>query len=84
MPNGGVAIVQNNIIEKGANAQNMWTIHYGGEATPNPGSNLLVTNNTIVNDKSGGGLVANQSGMPVVVSNNGLFGYGATPSTAWP
>ncbi len=84
LPNGGVAVVQNNIIEKGANAQNMWTIHYGGEATPNAGSNLLVTNNTIVNDKSGGGLIANQSGQPVVVSNNSLFGYGAAPVNSVP
>ena len=79
LPDGGVGIVQNNIIQKSANAQNMWTIHYGGENPAPAGSSLLVTNNTIINDKTGGGLVANQSGMPVTVSSNKLFGYGATP-----
>ena len=32
LPNGGINMIQNNIIQKGALSQNSSTIHYGGEA----------------------------------------------------
>ena len=37
LPNGGVGVVTNNIIEKGVNAENYTTIHYAGESVPYAG-----------------------------------------------
>jgi hypothetical protein len=51
IPNGGVAVVQNNIIEKGPDASNDYAIHYGGEIQYAYAQNSLeVTGNTIIND----------------------------------
>ncbi len=51
IPNGGVAVVESNIIEKGPDASNDYAIHYGGETQYSYAQNSLqVTGNTIIND----------------------------------
>ena len=51
LPNGGVAVIRNNIIEKGPNAANVAMIHYGGEFQFKwPTNSLTVTGNTFVNN----------------------------------
>ena len=51
LPNGGVAVIRNNIIEKGPNAANVAMIHYGGEFQFKWARNsLTVTGNTLIND----------------------------------
>ena len=76
LPNGGNDTVANNVIEKGANAVNYSTIHFGGEGTPYAGSNLAISGNTIVNDNANGILVNNQAGSdPVTLTNNQTWGY---------
>ena len=75
LPNGGNDLVQGNMIEKGANASNWITIHYGGEGTPYAGSTLTVADNVIVNDNPNGYLIANQAGTPASLVRNQTWGY---------
>lgn len=56
IPDGGLATITGNVIEKGVNAPNRYAIHFGGEANPSqPNSSLLVADNTLVNDRAAGG-----------------------------
>ena len=75
LPNGGVGLIQGNVIEKGANAPNWITIHYGGESAPYEGSHLEIVGNTIVNDNPNGYFVANAAGSPTLVTGNAIYGY---------
>lgn len=85
LPNAGTAVIQNNIIEKGANSPNGYVIHYGGETQFSyPNNALLVTGNTILYDRPnhyGPVVVANMSGVtlggpsvPVTVTGNSTYG----------
>ena len=61
LPDGGNDIVANNTIEKGASSPNRYVVHYAGDATY-PGSSLLLTGNTVINDRAGGAtLLYNQT-----------------------
>jgi hypothetical protein len=51
IPNGGVALIANNVIEKGPDASNVFAIHYGGETQYAYANNSLsVIGNVIIND----------------------------------
>ncbi|MFL5254635.1 MAG: hypothetical protein ACJ8AI_17415 [Rhodopila sp.] len=50
LPNGGAAVIRNNVIQQGANSQNPSIIAYGEEGNLHANSSLTVANNTIVND----------------------------------
>lgn len=78
LPNGGVDLVQDNVIEKGPNAQNSNMVHFGGEGIPYAGSSLTVQGNYFVND-AGSNTVAvlNQTATSVTVSNNSFTAIGA-------
>jgi hypothetical protein len=52
-----VGVISGNVIEKGPNSPNRYVIHYGGEGTY-AGSDLQVTNNTLVNNRGGSGATA--------------------------
>src|SRR5205823_5668875 len=73
LPNGGAALIANNLIAKGAKAQNTAAIHYGGEVA-NPTGGLTVSGNTIVNQRSGGIAVLNQTKLQVTLTSNSIFG----------
>lgn len=75
LPQGGAAIVRQNFIEKGQNAQNPSVIHYGGEAV-NAGSSLQVSGNTVLVLKAGDTYLNNQmaDGTTAVLTNNSVFG----------
>ncbi len=71
LPNGGVDLVQNNLIEKGPLSQQVNMIHFGGEGTPYAGSSLTVAGNSFVNDRTSGTVaVFNQTSIPVAISSN--------------
>ena len=73
LPNGGQAIIANNIIEKGPNAENNAMIHFGGEGIPYAGSSLAVTHNTFINDKGASTVaVYNQTVMSATITGNSL------------
>jgi hypothetical protein len=84
VPNAGNATISDNIIEKGANASNVFAIHYGGETQYAYADNSLnVTGNTILNDMPSsetGYAVANQAylngaSVSANLSDNQLYGF---------
>jgi hypothetical protein len=77
LPNGGNAVVENNVFAKAATAGNAPAIHYGGEVA-NPIGSLLVQNNVFLNKRAGGVVVLNQAGsLPVTVTGNYIYGESA-------
>lgn len=80
LPNGGKAVIKNNIIEQGAKTQNPAIIHVGGETPIYGGTNVQIRNNVILNDlhSSSTTAVNNQTTAPVTFSNNEVFGLIAT------
>ncbi len=72
LPNGGQATVRNNLIHKGPVASNPHIVHFGGEGTPYASSKLVVSGNTVINERGGGQFVLNHSGAPAEVSGNRL------------
>ena len=72
LPNGGKAVLNNNIIEQGPKSQNPAIIHFGGEGTPYAGSTLTISHNTIINDLDRGisrALLNNTSAVPNFTGN---------------
>lgn len=60
LPNGGLAIIIGNLIQKGPNTQNNNFLELGLEGlTNNPPHNLYVINNTFVNERGANGLFIN-------------------------
>ena len=53
LPNGGNATIQNDMIEQGPNTQNPTIIAYGEEGNLHTGTSVNITNDTVVNDKTG-------------------------------
>src|SRR4051794_31972540 len=76
LPNGGNAVIQDNVIEQGPFSQNPIIITFGEEGNFNPGKNLFVSGNTILNDK--GPLfslaVRNMTTTTVQIIGNKFFG----------
>jgi hypothetical protein len=87
LPSGGVATIENNVIEKGPNAQNDAFIHYGGDVpTVAPNSSLTISGNTVIDDKASGqgpfvfdGAVFTSGGPIVVPTISGNTFYGPGP-----
>ena len=86
LPNGGVAKIAGNVIEKGSHASNWYAIHYSGENQFIYSNNSLsVTGNTILNDLpiSTGVAVLNQAaalGLTTSANINGNNFYGFDPA----
>jgi hypothetical protein len=75
LPNGGNAIIQNNEIEQGPNSDNFVIISYGEEGNLNPGTNFVVSDNTIVNHKLESPVaVRNSTTATVHITGNKFFG----------
>ena len=79
LPDGGNATITNNVIEQGPNTQNPNIIAYGEESQNNPGTSVLIANNTIVNDDASpdARLVKNGSPTTLLFHNNQIFGLTA-------
>ena len=76
LPQGGIASITNNIIEKGASAENWISIHFGGEPQPYAASSLVVSGNTLINDNANGYLISNAlDTAPVTLTANQIWGY---------
>lgn len=74
LPNGGAATVTGNVFEKGAQAQNRTFIHLGGELFPSyANTSLTLTNNTFINNATGG--------PPTVLRNDSSVGGANAPAT---
>jgi hypothetical protein len=80
LPEGGLSVILGNIIQQGQMAENSSIIAYAAENTNSGRLELCVVNNTIVNDRDGGGLFLQiRSGTQAKVINNIFYG----PGTAW-
>jgi Hint domain len=79
LPNGGDATITNNVIEQGPNTQNPNIIAYGEEGALNPGTSVLIANNTIVNDDTSpsANLLFNTTPTEVQFQDNQVFGLTA-------
>jgi hypothetical protein len=74
LPNGGQALIQNNVLEKGPNSENSNFIAFGEEGA-NPGSSLSVTGNTVLNDTGRTAtLVLDFAGVNATVIGNAISG----------
>ena len=76
LPNGGNALVSGNVIQQGARTENSAMVSYGAEGLTNPGKTLVLSHNTLVNDRSAGTFVRIASGATGVVRNNLFAGAG--------
>ncbi len=82
LTNGGVGDIENNFIEKGANAQNPIAITSGEEGNVYANSSLTVKNNTIVTNYTAHSstAVVNRTGATASISGNQLYGWSAVAS----
>jgi hypothetical protein len=88
LPNGGKAILKNNIIEQGPRSGNPNIVAYGAEGGLHADSSLTMTGNTVINDLTGrGAVLLNASGSPATLHGNKVYninqmvqGSGATIS----
>lgn len=75
LPNGGTSYVIGNIIEQGPQTDNPAIIAYREEGgnIANPGTDLYVVNNTIVNNRTAGGTFVSASTPTSVIIRNNVF-----------
>ena len=80
-PQGGLAVVVGNMVEKPSSSGNGNLVAYGLEGLKNADSRIFVVNNTLVNDKSGGTFINVAGGATLTAHNNLLVGMGTASST---
>jgi len=76
LPNGGLNIVINNLIEQSGLTQNSTMLENGLEGPKNPIQQLWIVNNTFVNDLGRGDFIRVRSSTSVHVINNIFVGGG--------
>ncbi|GIL39046.1 DUF4214 domain-containing protein [Roseiterribacter gracilis] len=84
-PNGGVVTIIGNKIQQGAGTDNPAIIHYGGETSKGTydANTLTIDGNTIVNQKSGGYVLAEQlTPTATDISGNVFYGVGKFSNVA--
>lgn len=79
LPNGGVAVVEGNVVQKGEGSENPVAITFGEEGNVYANSSLLVQGNTIVNNETDWTTIAvrNSTDAPAIVTGNSLYGWTA-------
>ncbi|HKU36896.1 MAG TPA: right-handed parallel beta-helix repeat-containing protein, partial [Polyangiales bacterium] len=78
LPNGGLAIVVGNVIQKGTKSGNGTLLAWGEEGASNPDKRVFLVNNTFVNERSSGSFL-NVSGATLSLHNNIFAGAGSAP-----
>jgi len=79
LPNGGLSYIIGNLIQKGPNTENPWTVvTYGEEGLSNSNKMLYVVNNTIVNEAGASNFIDIASGSSTALVQNNLFVGGGT------
>jgi hypothetical protein len=75
LPNGGNAVIENNVIEKGSGAQSSIFISSGEEGGLYASSSLTVSDNTLINDTGHGAtVVVNDTPTGAIVNGNTAYG----------
>lgn len=79
LPNGGVAVLRDNVFEQGAASANPAIVHFGGEGVPYARSSLWLEGNTVVNhlDSPSARFLLNQTAVEAVVTDTALYGLPA-------
>lgn len=73
LPNGGEAILIGNLIEQGPNSQNGGIISFALENQSHPEQQIVLSHNTLVNDRSNGRFVQFSNATTLVKLVNNLF-----------
>ncbi|MEO7329527.1 MAG: right-handed parallel beta-helix repeat-containing protein [Minicystis sp.] len=81
LPQGGLAVLVGNLIEKGTMSGNPSLFAYGKEGLSNGDNRVFVVNNTFVNHLGKGTFIDIAGGAPLVAHNNLFVGMGAPSST---
>jgi Right handed beta helix region len=81
IPQGGLAVVVGNVVEKPPMSGNGISLAYAEEGLSNTDNRIFVVNNTFVNDHGGSGPFLNVAGGGVLVAHNNLFDGMGTPSS---
>ena len=76
LPNGGLAVVVGNLIQKGAKAGNSTLFSWGEEGASNPDKRVFLASNTFVND-FGSGKFVSADGATITAHNNLFVGAGS-------
>ncbi len=85
LPDGGVDLVQDNVIEKGPDTPNSNIVHFGGEGIPYAGSSLTVVGNYFVNDRGATAVaVLNQTAISVTITDNSFTSLSASQIASGP
>jgi len=76
-PNGGLAFLVGNLIEQGPQAENFTIVSYGTEGLQHPQNEFYMVNNTVVNDRPGGGhFIFVKAADIALIANNVFSGPG--------
>ncbi len=81
LPDGGLAIIVGDLVEKGPNGDNSVFVRYAEEGAANPDQRMFVVNNTFVNDANKGTFINIANGGVLVAHNNIFMGPGTVSST---
>ncbi len=79
IPNGGMAYLIGNSIQQGENADNWALISYGVEGIKYPQNELVLVNNTLVNDRHSGMFITSKGDIDIMMINNIFAGRGRLP-----
>lgn len=81
LPNGGLAIVVGNVVQKGLQSGNPAMLDYGEEGLSNSDNRLFVVGNTFVNDLGHGSFVNVAAGGMLMAHDNLFVGQGTLSNT---
>jgi MYXO-CTERM domain-containing protein len=73
LPNGGLAVLVGNVIQKGTSSGNPTLLSYGEEGLTNPDTRLFVVNNTFVTDRASGTFINVSGAGAALTAHNNLF-----------
>jgi hypothetical protein len=80
LPNGGLAVLVGNVIQKSEDSGNATLFSWGEEGSLHPDTQVFVVNNTFVNER-GSGTFIRASGATLVAHNNLFAGAGTLSDT---
>jgi hypothetical protein len=76
LPAGGIAVLRNNYLEQGRNAENLTLVSYGAETLLHTENRLMITGNFMVNKAGAGTFVRNYTETPAQIIGNSFDGSG--------
>ena len=86
LPNGGKAVLTNNVIEQGARSDNPAIVSFGVEGAVIAGSSLEMRDNTVINDyaSTSAKLLVNATSTTATIANTKVFGLSASQIASGP